>query len=72
VSDVIAVLAALIAPNVLRHVGAAKAAAARSPMEMPGAALDAYLILMAPLTISPDYPISHAQRPGTAHSCEDA
>jgi general secretion pathway protein G len=39
---VIAVLAALVAPNVFRHVGAAKDAAARSQMEMLGAALDAY------------------------------
>ena len=39
---VIAVLAALVAPNVFRHVGAAKDAAARSQMEMIGAALDAY------------------------------
>jgi general secretion pathway protein G len=39
---VVAVLAALVAPNVFRHVGAAKDAAARSQMEMLGAALDAY------------------------------
>lgn len=39
---VIAVLAALVAPNVFRHVGSAKDAAARSQMEMLGAALDAY------------------------------
>src|SRR5687767_5413029 len=39
---VIAVLAALVAPNVFRHVGAAKDAAARSQLEMLGAALDAY------------------------------
>jgi general secretion pathway protein G len=39
---VIAVLAALVAPNVFRHVGAAKEAAARSQIEMLGAALDAY------------------------------
>src|SRR5215210_7809306 len=39
---VIAVLAALVAPNVFRHVGAAKDAAARSQIEMLGAALDAY------------------------------
>jgi general secretion pathway protein G len=39
---VIAVLAALVAPNVFRHVGSAKDAAARSQIEMLGAALDAY------------------------------
>jgi general secretion pathway protein G len=39
---VISVLAALVAPNVFRHVGTAKDAAARSQMEMLGAALDAY------------------------------
>lgn len=39
---VIAVLAALVAPNVFRHVGTAKDAAARSQIEMFGAALDAY------------------------------
>ena len=39
---VIAVLASLVAPNVFQHVGAAKDAAARSQIEMLGAALDAY------------------------------
>jgi general secretion pathway protein G len=39
---VISVLAALVAPNVFRHVGTAKDAAARSQIEMLGAALDAY------------------------------
>jgi general secretion pathway protein G len=39
---VISVLAALVAPNVFRHVGSAKDAAARSQIEMLGAALDAY------------------------------
>lgn len=39
---VIGILAALVAPNVFRHVGAAKDAAARSQLEMLGAALDAY------------------------------
>jgi len=39
---VIAILAALVAPNVFRHVGTAKDAAARSQIEMLGAALDAY------------------------------
>jgi general secretion pathway protein G len=39
---VIAVLAALVAPNVFRHVGSAKDAAARTQIEMLGAALDAY------------------------------
>jgi general secretion pathway protein G len=39
---VIAVLAALVAPNVFRHVGTAKDAAAKSQIEMMGAALDAY------------------------------
>jgi general secretion pathway protein G len=39
---VIGILAALVAPNVFRHVGAAKDAAARSQIEMLGAALDAY------------------------------
>jgi len=39
---VIAVLAALVAPNVFQHVGTAKDAAARSQIEMLGAALDAY------------------------------
>ncbi len=39
---VISVLAALVAPNVFRHVGTAKEAAARSQIEMLGAALDAY------------------------------
>jgi general secretion pathway protein G len=39
---VISLLAALVAPNVFRHVGTAKDAAARSQIEMMGAALDAY------------------------------
>jgi general secretion pathway protein G len=39
---VIAILATLVAPNVFRHVGAAKDATARSQIEMLGAALDAY------------------------------
>lgn len=39
---VISLLAALVAPNVMQHVGTAKDAAARSQMEMLGAALDAY------------------------------
>lgn len=42
VITVISVLAALVAPNVFRHVGTAKDAAARSQIEMLGAALDAY------------------------------
>src|SRR5687767_13206146 len=39
---VISILAALVAPNVFRHVGSAKDAAAKSQIEMLGAALDAY------------------------------
>jgi general secretion pathway protein G len=39
---VIAVLAAMVAPNVFRHVDSANEAAARSQIEMLGAALDAY------------------------------
>ena len=39
---VIGMLAALVAPNVFRHVGTSKEAAARSQIEMLGAALDAY------------------------------
>ena len=39
---VISLLAALVAPNIFRHVGTAKDAAARSQIEMLGAALDAY------------------------------
>ena len=39
---VIGVLAWLVAPNVFQHVGAAKDAAAKSQIEMIGAALDAY------------------------------
>jgi len=39
---VIAILATLVAPNVFRHVGAAKDATARSQIEMLAAALDAY------------------------------
>jgi general secretion pathway protein G len=39
---VIAVLATLVAPNVFRHVGAAKDATARTQIEMLGAALDAH------------------------------
>jgi general secretion pathway protein G len=39
---VISVLAALVAPNVFRHVGTAKDAAAKSQIEMMGGALDAY------------------------------
>jgi general secretion pathway protein G len=36
------VLASLVAPNVFRHISAAKDATARSQIEMLGAALDAY------------------------------
>ena len=39
---VIAILASLVAPNVFRHVGAAKDATARTQIEMLGTALDAY------------------------------
>lgn len=39
---VLALLAALVAPNVFRHVGTAKDTAARAQIEMLGAALDAY------------------------------
>ena len=42
VITVIGILATLVAPNVFRHVGAAKEATARSQIEMLGAALDAY------------------------------
>ena len=39
---VIAILATLVAPNIFKHVGAAKEATARAQMEMLGAALDSY------------------------------
>lgn len=39
---VIAILATLVAPNVLRHVSSARDTTARSQIEMLGAALDAY------------------------------
>jgi len=39
---VIAILATLVAPNVFRHVGAAKDTTARAQMEILGAALDTY------------------------------
>jgi general secretion pathway protein G len=39
---VLSILAALVAPNIFGHLGTAKDAAARSQMEMIGAALDAY------------------------------
>jgi general secretion pathway protein G len=39
---VISLLAALVAPNVFQHVGAAKDATAKTQIEMLGAALDAY------------------------------
>lgn len=39
---VIGILATMVAPNVFRHVGASKEVAARSQIEMLGAALDAY------------------------------
>jgi general secretion pathway protein G len=39
---VIAILATLVAPDVFKHVGAAKSATAKSQIEMMGAALDAY------------------------------
>jgi len=39
---VIAMLAALVAPNVFQHVGTAKDATARSQIELLGAALDSY------------------------------
>ncbi len=42
VVTVIAILAALVGPTVFRHLGTAKNAAARSQMEMLGAALDTY------------------------------
>ena len=42
VVTVIAILAARVGPSVFRHLGRAKDAAARSQMEMLGAALDAY------------------------------
>lgn len=39
---VLSILAALVAPNIFGHLGTARDAAARSQMEMIGAALDAY------------------------------
>lgn len=39
---VIGILAAMVAPNVFRHVGQSKTAASRSQVEMLGVALDAY------------------------------
>ncbi len=42
VLSVIAILAALVAPNVFQHIGTAKDASARSQIELFGAALDAY------------------------------
>lgn len=39
---VIALLAALVAPNIFQHLGTAKDATARSQIELLGAALDAY------------------------------
>jgi len=39
---VLAVLATLVAPNVFRHIGAARETTARTQIEMLGAALDAY------------------------------
>jgi general secretion pathway protein G len=42
VVTVIAILAALVGPNVFRHLGTAQDSAARSQIEMLGAAMDAY------------------------------
>lgn len=42
VIGVLGILAALVAPNVFRHVSSAKDVAARSQIELLGAALDAY------------------------------
>ncbi len=42
VIGVLGILAALVAPNVFRHVSSAKEVAARSQIELLGAALDAY------------------------------
>jgi general secretion pathway protein G len=42
VIGVLGILAALVAPNVFRHVSSAKEVAARSQVELLGAALDAY------------------------------
>jgi general secretion pathway protein G len=39
---VLAVLATLVAPNVFRHIGTARATTAKTQIEMLGAALDAY------------------------------
>ena len=39
---VLGMLASLVAPNIFRHVGAAKETTARAQVEMLGAALDAY------------------------------
>ncbi len=39
---VVGVLASLVAPNIFQHIGAVKDAAARSQLEMLGAALDTY------------------------------
>jgi len=42
VITVIGILAALVAPSIFQHVGAAKSATAKSQIEMIGTALDAY------------------------------
>src|SRR5919108_406389 len=48
---VIGVLATLVAPNVFRHVGAAKDATARSQIAMLGAALAEHPTLFSPLYV---------------------
>jgi general secretion pathway protein G len=62
---VIAMLAALVGPNVFQHVGTARDATARSQIEMLGAALDAYRLDNARYPTTEQGLAALQSRPGT-------
>jgi general secretion pathway protein G len=63
---VITLLASLVAPNVFRHVGTARDAAARAQIEMLGAALDAYRLDLGRYPTTEEGLAALVQRPAGA------
>jgi general secretion pathway protein G len=67
---VITLLASLVAPNVFRHVGTARDAAARAQIEMLGAALDAYRLDLGRYPTTAEGLAALIQRPAGASASQ--
>jgi len=67
---VITLLASLVAPNVFRHVGTARDAAARAQIEMLGAALDAYRLDLGRYPTTEEGLAALVQRPAGANGAQ--